>query len=238
MKRPNVPAMDDLEAVIKDLYETEEAMQTLRARLDEVVREIAMQAKEGSELIDTMTYLYWMVPEVKSVSIAKAFLGEPNLHKLLEVVSPIEAGLHCERCGRQLQFSSRTKLKQSQVELKKKYPRWAEGYKLVCNTCKEEIFAERQIEYECQRAAYRARLDELRRMPYREYLQTPEWQARRKQHLRSAGYRCQVCNASGRRLDVHHRTYEHRGEETFKDLIVLCEDCHQLFHSEGKLAED
>jgi hypothetical protein len=29
MKRPNVPAMNDLEAVIKYLYETEEAMQTL-----------------------------------------------------------------------------------------------------------------------------------------------------------------------------------------------------------------
>ena len=67
-------------------------------------------------------------------------------------------------------------------------------------------------------------------MPYQEYLQTPEWQARRKDALQRAEYRCQTCNASDRILDVHHRTYERRGHEKPSDLTVLCRDCHELFH--------
>ena len=75
----------------------------------------------------------------------------------------------------------------------------------------------------------KVRLRELRRMGYREYLQTPEWQERREQHLRSARYRCQVCNSDSG-LNVHHRSYDRRGEEAWADLIVLCRVCHKTFH--------
>jgi hypothetical protein len=78
-------------------------------------------------------------------------------------------------------------------------------------------------------------IDPLRTMPYGEYLQSAEWQARRVEHLRVCGYRCQVCNAADLMLDVHHRTYERRGAESFADLIVLCRECHDLFHGAGKL---
>ena len=75
---------------------------------------------------------------------------------------------------------------------------------------------------------------ELGLMPYDEYLQTPEWQEKRAEaHARADG-RCQVCNSLGP-LDVHHRTYEHRGSEREDDLIVLCRDCHELFHRFGRL---
>ena len=46
--------------------------------------------------------------------------------------------------------------------------------------------------------------------------------------------KCQLCNKSGE-LNVHHRTYERRGEESYSDLITLCEDCHTLFHNQGKI---
>jgi 5-methylcytosine-specific restriction endonuclease McrA len=72
-------------------------------------------------------------------------------------------------------------------------------------------------------------------MPYRDYLKTPEWHERRKEHLVKAFCRCQVCNASQIRLEVHHRTYERRGYERYEDLIVLCDKCHKLFHEQGKL---
>jgi 5-methylcytosine-specific restriction endonuclease McrA len=78
---------------------------------------------------------------------------------------------------------------------------------------------------------WQKRLGELRSMPYREYLKTPEWQACRRDALRRADYSCQVCNSGGP-LDVHHRTYERRGTERASDLIVLCRDCHALFHGE------
>ena len=31
--------------------------------------------------------------------------------------------------------------------------------------------------------------------PNNEYLQTPEWKARRKERLKNVGHRCQVCNS-------------------------------------------
>lgn len=83
-------------------------------------------------------------------------------------------------------------------------------------------------------AAERGRV--LAAMPYPEYLESPEWQARRKVMLRRAVYRCQVCNRD-RLLHVHHRTYEHRGIELPSDLVVLCDECHELFHQNGRLAD-
>jgi 5-methylcytosine-specific restriction endonuclease McrA len=73
----------------------------------------------------------------------------------------------------------------------------------------------------------------LATMPYRDYLQTPEWREKRKGALAAAGYRCQVCNFAGD-LDVHHRTYERRGFEDPADLTALCRNCHELFHLRGK----
>jgi 5-methylcytosine-specific restriction endonuclease McrA len=80
----------------------------------------------------------------------------------------------------------------------------------------------------------RARVWYLRTMPYQEYLQTPEWKAIREKKLKESGFRCQLCNQSGE-LNVHHRTYERRGNEELQDLIVLCRGCHETFH--GIMAE-
>jgi hypothetical protein len=74
----------------------------------------------------------------------------------------------------------------------------------------------------------------LRTMPYAEYLQTEHWQQVRQAALTRAEYRCQVCN-SPYHLQVHHRTYERRGEERDTDLTVLCDTCHGRFHREGHL---
>lgn len=93
---------------------------------------------------------------------------------------------------------------------------------------------------ECQRKAiqsrddsiiqYQQRIRELATMPYKEYLQTPEWKETRKRALKRAGFSCQLCNSKDKILNVHHRTYERRGNEQNNDLIVLCEDCHRKFH--------
>ena len=81
----------------------------------------------------------------------------------------------------------------------------------------------------CRRAGARTQL------PYSEYLKTDGWQTRRGRALERAENRCQVCNSEDR-LEVHHRTYERLGHERAADLIVLCRNCHQLFHNNGELA--
>jgi hypothetical protein len=77
---------------------------------------------------------------------------------------------------------------------------------------------------------------ELRTMPYEDFLQTQYWQEVRVAALERAGHRCQLCNADGRPLHVHHRTYERRGCELPGDLTVLCDQCHDWFHERRELA--
>lgn len=84
----------------------------------------------------------------------------------------------------------------------------------VCNTC--------------QRQGARTQL------PYSEYIKSDGWKIRRQRALALAENRCQVCNSPAR-LQVHHRTYERLGHERDADLIVLCHDCHTLFHDHGEL---
>lgn len=73
------------------------------------------------------------------------------------------------------------------------------------------------------------RVRELREMRYADFLASPEWAFTRKLALRRAGHRCQGCNDSDN-LEVHHRTYERRGEEAPGDLTVLCSGCHTAVH--------
>lgn len=81
------------------------------------------------------------------------------------------------------------------------------------------------------------RLQALRTMPYQEYLQTEEWKEKRRLAMLRADFRCQVCNSKGD-LNTHHRTYERVGAERMKDLTVLCDTCHEIFHKHGRLARE
>lgn len=71
----------------------------------------------------------------------------------------------------------------------------------------------------------------LRNLPYYRYLKSTHWDIKRRIALLRAGHQCQRCGtAKGRRLDVHHRTYERLGCEADSDLIVLCSMCHAVEH--------
>jgi len=91
----------------------------------------------------------------------------------------------------------------------------------------------------------------LKSLPYAEYLKSNHWYYKRNKALNKAFFQCQVCNSKGHiirpandpdfveyrecQLHVHHRTYERKGHELPQDLIVLCSECHELFHKHGKL---
>ena len=76
------------------------------------------------------------------------------------------------------------------------------------------------------------RYAELRKMDYKEYLETGEWTERAKIMRARFENRCQACNRHKNevQLEVHHRTYERRGNEKPTDLTVLCQECHQMVH--------
>lgn len=65
---------------------------------------------------------------------------------------------------------------------------------------------------------------------YHQYLQSVKWQELRLRALKKVDNRCQICY-SPLSLNVHHRKYpEVWGTEPLKDLVVLCRECHKIFH--------
>jgi hypothetical protein len=78
--------------------------------------------------------------------------------------------------------------------------------------------------------------EDLRSLPYEDYLKTDHWQQMRAAALERADGACQVCNASGS-LSTHHRRYDRVGCEEPADLTVLCVTCHALFHAARQLPQ-
>ena len=77
----------------------------------------------------------------------------------------------------------------------------------------------------------------LCKLSYKEYLKSDHWKKIRERALRASRYKCQLCNKANTILDVHHRTYERRGREFRKDVIVLCRSCHVKFHDKLKTGD-
>ena len=65
---------------------------------------------------------------------------------------------------------------------------------------------------------------------YDEYLKSNRWERLRAWVLIFWDHRCAICG-SEINLHVHHRTYDRLGKELLTDLIVLCKECHELYHS-------
>lgn len=98
---------------------------------------------------------------------------------------------------------------------------WGCSYTVAVDRCEIEIMDRRQ---------FYGSGDPLPKMPYDEYLQSRHWQGVRHYALLRADNRCQICNSTDR-LEVHHRTYERRGAEDYRDVIALCHKCHSKFHN-------
>ncbi len=74
---------------------------------------------------------------------------------------------------------------------------------------------------------------ELRAMPYVEFLKSNYWLDARVIFYRAAGFKCQKCGAKNVELNVHHKTYDHLGDEWdyTDDVIILCRECHKREHT-------
>lgn len=69
---------------------------------------------------------------------------------------------------------------------------------------------------------------------YMEYIQSDEWDVRRKRCLDLAKYHCERCGIGGVTLHVHHKTYRNFKNEPQSDLEALCVGCHRIADKERK----
>ncbi len=67
-------------------------------------------------------------------------------------------------------------------------------------------------------------------LDYQEYLNSPEWAAKRNSRLEYDNYCCRLCDTC-EKLQVHHRPssyFKIPNESIENDLITLCSRCHKL----------
>jgi 5-methylcytosine-specific restriction endonuclease McrA len=64
--------------------------------------------------------------------------------------------------------------------------------------------------------------------------QVPNWSAIRRSIMDRDGYACRVCGATTDESDLHvHHVDWDRANNRRKNLVTLCQDCHQGVHAEG-----
>ena len=71
---------------------------------------------------------------------------------------------------------------------------------------------------------------------YRRYLRSPHWLAFKARYRASVRYQCVICAtvrhpSRGRRLELHHLTYDRLGRERMTDCVYLCGPHHEAVHA-------
>ena len=68
---------------------------------------------------------------------------------------------------------------------------------------------------------------------YFDYMQSEDWQEKRRKRIKIDGYRCAMCGRTNEEiiLTVHHIRYNSfRNEDVYRDLVTLCPHCHTNVH--------
>ncbi|MGH3427730.1 MAG: HNH endonuclease signature motif containing protein [Mycobacteriales bacterium] len=192
---------------------------------------LASESLTSDERKELLWMLYWEFADLIAVPVL-AEQASINHHQLLKKVSPAFVEMGCDDCGEPVTIKLR-----SRFHLQEQRRERVSCIK--CSTAKAAVDAQdraqRTQQYEEQHRETEARVQQLRTMPYAEYLQTPEWKGLRYKKLRAVGFCCEFCSARIN-LQVHHRTYERRGCERLDDLRVLCDSCHGKLHGKKESA--
>ena len=76
--------------------------------------------------------------------------------------------------------------------------------------------------------------DKLMDSNYTEHLNSPEWEEFRSDLRNRAKQVCELCSAYiGNRGVIHHISYDDLFEETGKNEVYLCRNCHEESHQNG-----
>ncbi len=180
-------------------------------------------------------YLKWRV-ETKCNICEKVEIKELSKKALMEYI--LKDNIICNSCKekkekeKKKKISENAKRHENEVEeLTERFvdvyldpeKRWAKGMKI-----NQKIQHLKNHLFNCYQDVIS---ESIIQMSYYDFLKTPYWNAVSLKVKLNAGFKCQMCG-SDENLSVHHRTYEHHGNELqhMEDLICVCQDCHQIFH--------
>ena len=106
--------------------------------------------------------------------------------------------------------------------------RWAKGHPADFDETLKQIYAEtRKADLAAARVARRKEWFSW----YDQYLLSDEWRRLRALVFDRCGGLCEGCRSAPAE-QVHHRSYEHAGNEFLFELVALCVDCHRRIHDD------
>lgn len=216
-------AINDLEMMIEAIQEdAKERVRNLKEEINQLGYNFVLNAED---VVKAVQILYWQYPLVGAMNIENAAIRRGHSSSARIIAGKGYAELFCNHCQQPY-----TQPLNSRADAKTHFNRsWH-----ICPTCDKERSASYWQKHATEQAEHQNIVQQLRAMPYSQYLRTEHWQDVRKRALKRANFACQLCNSRSA-LQVHHRTYENRGQEENRDVIALCANCHAKFHD--KLAE-
>ena len=81
-----------------------------------------------------------------------------------------------------------------------------------------------------------SKYDDWHKWYYQSYCKSEHWKILNDQAQEVYDKKCALCSKDGQ--VIHHRTYEHLGEEQIiRDIVLLCNGCHNNHHKYRKKAD-
>ena len=226
--------IDEVEKSLKSIDRAHARLRKAQEGQDAILRRALIEAHDNNELKPLAQYLYFDTPKQIHRNIIKSVLAFFMQGKTVQswICEGYTYEVTCSDC-RQIflyQVSSFTDMQNLEKLQNPQY--LGKVWRLDrCQPCHEKFTTGRLESWEKYHEELRAQVRRLRALPYHEYLKTEHWQAVRGKALQRAKFRCQLCNIASP-LHVHHRSYEHLGEEHLfmSDVIALCPGCHAKHH--------
>jgi hypothetical protein len=169
---------------------------------------------------------HWVPPETnllaKSLGYknAKALIGKEVPEDVLQIMINIKTE-YCKRKYRQ-RLEKKRRIEQCTE------PNYNLFRLLFFTDSRSNKTVEDMLQFEVDWSLVSSR---IKRYKYSTFLNLEYWRVIREQKLKDANYMCVNCQCK-EDLQVHHKTYEHHGDELhhLDDLVVLCRSCHKQVH--------
>ncbi len=179
-------------------------------RLDDTISDFIVEADE-IDRNDLVRYLYWKT-DMSPSDIGS--LIDVNKERVYGIAGPLPVQIQCDTCNRQFVSTIRSRNEKPAT---------------TCSSC-DSLKIRKEHESWMNMWTPTPMNSPVN---YASYISSHTWRKKAREMREKANFKCQLCAASDKPLNVHHNNYERLGRERDDDLIVLCEPCHQKFHSQS-----
>lgn len=213
--------INELCCVLGEISELEKEYKKKKQELREKAKKIVIDYK--GEITQELIDFYYWESGLPTAILERKLDSNKSLAKLAR---PCKIKIPCGTCGDDVIVKGKSRSELINLRYLSKFT--------LCESCKRKKNEKEPRKRNSLKLYNKSKnfteIERLNNLTYQEYIETPYWDNTRKRALKAAGYRCQKCRKVNVPLDVHHLTYERRGQELLSDLLVVCRPCHEAIH--------